>query len=147
MLVVHGAKAKYESVIGAYGYEDKLTLISLMILVVLCGIIMIYCNIKAWYNISRYNNVLADANVITADISRARNIKMLKMVSVIVSTFIVCYSLGLILFFLTKVFAQVISIFWTRFIFIIYVSNFANNVFVYGTPDKIYRKEAKAILL
>ena len=132
----------YSNLLGTCWYRDNIATMVLISLVVACIIIMVYCNVKTWCTVRQHNMAMSDREVITAEVSRERNIKMNRITSIIVVTFIISYGLGLILAAL----GRQLPAFWARMFYVVYVSNFANNVFIYGALDKDYRKDVKRIV-
>ena len=142
---LYGAQTSYEYVMASCVFDESVSLAVTLITVIVCIIIMTYCNVTMWFSIRNYNRSMVDRNMIDAAVSRARNAKIAKMVSMVTVMFMISYSLFLIVFLITKVFVQD-QVVWIRIMFILSVANFANNVLIYGIFDKSYREEAGRIL-
>ena len=136
----------YSNTLGTCMYSDNLAAMVLTTLVIICMIAMGYCNVKTWYVVKQHNKAMMISEVITQEVSRKRKLKLNKITSIIVVTFTISYGLGLILFAIGKGLKWNLSPFWARLMYVVYATNFANNVFVYGVLDKDYRKEVKRVL-
>ena len=116
----------------------------LFVVISVCFSVITFCNIRLWLFVRSHNRRIAEENDQPADVVKAGNIKLGKLVAYMSLSYVLVFVLPAIILGVINTIA-LLPLAFRRILIALYTINHANNFIIFLVVDKKFRAEAKRI--